>query len=206
MNNKDKIILDLCGGTGAWSKPYKDNGYTVINVTLPEYDVRYFKPHGHIPLEKDIYGILAAPPCTQFSFARTNAKKPRDLREGMEIVTACLNIIWRCQYHIEKEAQKKPPLKFWALENPNRGMLKWFLGEPVFIFNPYDFGDDYKKETALWGYFSIPKTNPIKCNKPKFDYLKTKEIHSEFYDKYDRQIRRAIIPPGFARAFYEANK
>ena len=25
--NKDKIILDLCGGTGAWSRPYKDAGY-----------------------------------------------------------------------------------------------------------------------------------------------------------------------------------
>ena len=23
-----RIILDLCGGTGAWSKPYKDAGYT----------------------------------------------------------------------------------------------------------------------------------------------------------------------------------
>ena len=24
--NKDKIILDLCGGTGAWSRPYKEAG------------------------------------------------------------------------------------------------------------------------------------------------------------------------------------
>ena len=41
---EDKIILDLCGGTGAWSKPYKDAGYKVINVTLPEFDVRTFNP------------------------------------------------------------------------------------------------------------------------------------------------------------------
>ena len=27
--NEDKIILDLCGGTGSWSKPYKENGYDV---------------------------------------------------------------------------------------------------------------------------------------------------------------------------------
>lgn len=27
MNNNNKIILDLCGGTGSWSKPYKDAGY-----------------------------------------------------------------------------------------------------------------------------------------------------------------------------------
>ena len=34
-----KIILDLCGGTGAWSKPYKDAGYDVVLITLPRYDV-----------------------------------------------------------------------------------------------------------------------------------------------------------------------
>jgi hypothetical protein len=36
---KNKIILDLCGGTGAWSKPYRDAGYTVIVVTPPDFDV-----------------------------------------------------------------------------------------------------------------------------------------------------------------------
>jgi hypothetical protein len=39
-----KIILDLCGGTGAWSKPYKDAGYDVRVITLPEYDVRTYTP------------------------------------------------------------------------------------------------------------------------------------------------------------------
>lgn len=29
MSNSDKIILDLCGGTGSWSKPYRDAGYDV---------------------------------------------------------------------------------------------------------------------------------------------------------------------------------
>ena len=35
----DKIILDLCGGTGAWSKPYKDAGYDVKLITLPKYNL-----------------------------------------------------------------------------------------------------------------------------------------------------------------------
>lgn len=30
-----KIILDLCGGTGSWSKPYRDAGYDVRVITLP---------------------------------------------------------------------------------------------------------------------------------------------------------------------------
>jgi len=38
-----KIILDLCGGTGAWSAPYKEAGYDVRVITLPEYDLREVK-------------------------------------------------------------------------------------------------------------------------------------------------------------------
>lgn len=37
--NKSKIILDLCGGTGSWSAPYRENGYDVRVITLPEYDL-----------------------------------------------------------------------------------------------------------------------------------------------------------------------
>jgi len=195
-----KIILDLCGGTGAWSKPYADTGYDVRLITLPEYDVQLYKP------PDNVYGILAAPPCPMFSFCRTNAKKPRDLKGSMEIVEACLRIIWNCQYKIKSDVQKYPPLHFWALENPERGMLKWFLGRPVLRFQPFEFGDNYKKQTALWGYFNEPKKSPIKCDKPKFDRLTTKEIHGEYYGKYNRQTRRSITPPGFAKAFFEANQ
>ena len=63
MNNKDKIILDLCGGTGSWSEPYKKAGYDVRVITLPYYDVRYYEP------PENVYGVLAAPPCTHFSLA-----------------------------------------------------------------------------------------------------------------------------------------
>jgi hypothetical protein len=198
MNNSEKIILDLCGGTGSWSKPYKDNGYDVRVVTLPERDIREFIP------PPNVYGILAAPPCTQFSFCRTNAKLKRDLQDGMGIVQACLNIIWFYQGGYESEHQKKSPLKFWALENPN-GWLKFFLGKPAFEFNPYDFGDNYKKKTHLWGWFNEPKKNPIECDMPKFDKMKSKDIHSDQYGKLTRQERRAITPQGFANAFYEAN-
>ncbi len=41
-DNSKKIILDLCGGTGAWSKPYADAGYDVRVITLPDYDITTF--------------------------------------------------------------------------------------------------------------------------------------------------------------------
>ena len=208
---KDKIILDLCGGTGAWSKPYKDNGYDVRLITLPDNDVRTYIP------PDNVYGILSAPPCTMFSLARTKANKPRNLKEGMEIVKACLNIIWSYM-EIEQDTKYKTlPLKFWAIENPN-GMLKYFMGKPAFEFNPYEFGDGYKKRTYLWGWFNEPKKNPkpIICDKAykslnpeimkKFDMLASREIAPEMFGKLTRQERRAITPAGFAKAFYEANK
>ena len=208
---RDRIILDLCGGTGAWSRPYVVAGYDVRNITLPKYDVRTYIP------PDNVYGILAAPPCTMFSLARTKAHKPRDFKEGMECVRACLNIIWSCM-EIEQETKKKTvPLKYWALENPY-GMIKYFMGKPAMIFNPYEFGDGYKKKTALWGYFNEPKKNsgkilvdsPYHSLNPekmrKFDALASRELHPEAFGKLTRQERRSITPAGFAKAFYAANK
>ena len=138
-----KIILDLCGGTGAWSRPYKEVGYDVRNITSPDYDVRTYQP------PENVYGILAAPPCTMFSLARTTAKTPRDFKKGMELVSACFEIIWKCRY--------KNKLAFWAIENP-RAILRQFLGKPTFTFYQWEFGDFGLKPTDIWGYFK----NPVK--------------------------------------------
>lgn len=198
MNNKDKIILDLCGGTGSWAKPYKDAGYDVWTVTFPENDVRGY--YGMLP--KNIYGIFAAPPCTMFSLARTTAKTKRDFAEGMEIVEACMKIIWQCR--------KRGKLAFWALENP-MGYLRQFLGKPAFTFDPSEFGEDYNKTTDLWGYFNEPKRKQAKKRFPSTD-KNTRKLPPipEDYERDETmsplQIRRSITPQGFARAFYEANK
>lgn len=206
MNNKDKIILDLCGGTGAWSKPYAKAGYDVRVITLPFYNVLKFSP------PDDVYGILAAPPCTQFSFARTNAKKQRDFKKGMTIVEACLKIIWQCRF--------KNHLSFWALENP-KGYLRQFLGKPVLEFDPFEYGDPYIKRTDLWGYFNLPKRNVVDIpddERIKFttnsQRLKSVELATLFNpngyhlagDMDKRQVRRAITPSGFAYQFFKANQ
>ena len=201
---KDKIILDLCGGTGAWSKFYREAGYTVYIITLPEWDVtKYYFTKTHlvffmadktleIPINK-IYGILAAPPCTEFSIAKGGKK--RDFKKGMNIVISCLGIIWKCRYNHK--------IKFWALENP-RGFLRQFLGKPPFTFEQWQFGDKGIKPTDLWGYYCQPKIT-IK-NKPtnlthKFPNGK---VNSVEWSKSAKA--RAITPAGFAKAFYEVNK
>lgn len=194
-----KIILDLCGGTGSWSKPYVDAGYDVRVVTLPDHDVRTYEP------PKKVWGILAAPPCPMFSHTRTVAKEPRDIKGALEIVNACLRIIQQVQYDTPT-GRKKTPLTWWALENPLHGILPQLIGRPAFTFDPWEFGDGYKKRTALWGNFTDPKKGDYKKpNVPKFDRLLTKEIHGDHYGKLTRTERRAITPAGFAKAFFEAN-
>tara|TARA_R110000744_G_scaffold11977_1_gene36027 strand:+ start:346 stop:972 length:627 start_codon:yes stop_codon:yes gene_type:complete len=208
MNASDKLILDLCGGTGSWAKPYKEAGYNVKTITIPEYDVVKWRQYQDIYepiMANEVYGILAAPPCTMFSYARTNAKAPRNFQEGMYTIQACMEIIWQSQMCFEASYTKKSRLKFWSLENTG-GFLKNFLGKPTYTFNPYDFGDNYKKKTCLWGYFNEPKKSPIDCDMPKFDRLSTKDIHGEFYGELTRTERRSITPQGFAKAFFEANK
>ena len=190
---KDRIILDLCGGTGAWSKPYADAGYDVCVVTLPDQDVRLFKP------PTGVYGVLAAPPCTMFSLARTRAKTPRDFRVGMECVIACLNIIWECRY--------QERLTFWCLENP-MGYLRQFLGRPAFTFDPFEFGDRYTKKTDLWGYFTLPTKNPIDLNQEELALCSTNNRKLPSISDLTgsgQAAKRAITPPHFAQAFFEAN-
>ena len=186
-----RVILDLCGGTGAWSRPYREAGYDVRLITLPEYDVRTYIP------PDDCYGILAAPPCTEFSRAKHFHGKGNynhNFLQGLEIVSACMRVILTA----------KP--RFWALENPIGYFVNW-LKEPRFIFDAWEFGDTYQKRTALWGEFNPPEK--IVSVKPdgivKFSMLKSRDIAPEYYGKLNRQTRRAITPDGFAEAFFRAN-
>lgn len=188
---KERIILDLCGGTGAWSKPYKDAGYDVRVITLPETDVRTYEP------PKGVYGILAAPPCTMFSLARTTAKTPRDLDAGLVAVRACMEIVWKA----------KP--KFWVMENP-KGLLRKFMGKPAFEFDASEFGEDYNKHTDLWGYFKLPKKSGeyIRYKSTDKNTRKLPSIPTDY--KIDTNmtkvaIRRSITPAGFAKAFKDSN-
>jgi len=185
---QDRIILDLCGGTGAWSRPYAEAGYDVRLITLPDQDVRLFK----IPDER-VWGILAAPPCDDFTLACTRYWKDKDAdgrtQNSLSIVDACIRIVYACN-----------PLMFWALENPAGRLFSW-LGPYQHSFNPCDYGDPWTKRTMLWGRFFKPKPNPVEPVPSKDSWINKLGGHSE-----KTKTLRAITPPGFARAFFEANQ
>lgn len=182
----ERVILDLCAGSGSWSEPYAAAGYHVVRVTLPEADVRTFKPPARV------WGILAAPPCDQFSLARNGHAKPRDLLRGMETVAACMRIV----------LQARP--RWWALENPV-GLLSRYLGTPRDVFEPCDFGDPWTKRTALWGSFAIPARGPFVeplGGGPLCVECDPERRKTTWCNRADHRARTA---PGFARAFLAAN-
>jgi hypothetical protein len=212
MNN-NKIILDLCGGTGSWSKPYKDTGYDVRVITLPDFDVRKWREYPEIVdpvMAGEVYGILAAPPCTRFSRACWQIpKKERDFAEGMECVRACMDVIWTAQ-----EASGSG-LAFWALENPD-GYLTQFMGYPRVSFQPWMFGEtDFRatKRTMFWGYFkemkktvkvrTIPYVSPY--SRPAGDGTYDKERINAGWKNANAE-QRAATSSFVAQSFYEANK
>ena len=168
---RPRLILDLCGGSGAWSRPYEAAGYSVELVEKTHLkDVKSYMP------PRNVHGILAAPPCTEFSAAKTS--KQRDYASGLECVVACLRII----------ALAKPA--WWCLENPGSGHLRRWLGIPKDVFQPCDFGDPWTKSTALWGDFAIPQRSHCRARRGM---------------PGNTSASRAITPTGFAQAFFAAN-
>lgn len=178
-----KTILDLCGGTGSWSKPYKDAGYDVRVIDLPQ-DVRLLE----LP-RMPVHGILAAPPCTYFCRMRMCRGRPTDeqFKEGLSVVDACLRLV----------AMLKPA--WWALENPSGYLHRW-LGHPTLKFQPWEFGDPWTKNTWIWGSFRPPMYRVVQ---PLQRRVGSKRADPAMVEEF---AERARTPAGFAAAFYEANQ
>lgn len=189
MNNKDKIILHLCADMGSDSLPYKEAGYDV-RLIGSKIGVENYNP------SDNVYGIIANPVCTMFSIARTTAKTPRDLREGMVLIKECLRVIWECQYRTNDIKQR---LRFWVIENPATGYLKYFLGKPAFVYKQSEYGGWLNKPTALWGDFNIPQ-RPILSNP-----IPPRRGCGNEWGKMNSE-QKSKCPYNFAKAFYEANK
>lgn len=174
------LILDLCGGTGAWSKPYRDAGYDVdvIDPTADTGDVRLLRRRAF-----RVHGILAAPPCTVFSYAR-NRYQPSDadLLAALSVVDACLRIV----------TVQRPT--WWALENP-QNKLRRYLGPARLVFRQWEYGDSGHKPTCIWGDFTAPLKYPRPRTKPST--YRTSRPNASPED--------AVTPPGFAAAFFAVN-
>lgn len=200
MNNK--VILSLFDYSGRWSRPYKENGYDVYQVDIKlGLDILELTPDD-FPFE-EVYGILAAPPCTDFagSGAQYWGAKDSDGRtdSSLALVRKTLDFV---DFYSPK---------FWVLENPV-GRLPTLLprlGKPWY-FNPNEFagylsGEDadrecYTKRTGLWGEFNKPIKKELPVS-PGGSWIMKLGGKSERTKEL-----RSMTPLGFSYAFYESNK
>jgi hypothetical protein len=204
-----KIILHLCADIGSDSWYYVNHeDYEVIKIGK-DIGVENYNP------PENVYGIIANPVCTEFSFAKyANNNGIGNHEEGMILVNHCLRII----------KQSNP--KFWVIENPATGRLKDFLGKPKLVYQPYEYGSPWTKKTALWGNFNIPDkthnwqsvekndklyTRPNR-QKPSLAFLHKSAIHEipefhKFKDLVnDDMSLRSLCSQKFAEAFFNYNR
>jgi hypothetical protein len=202
-----KIILHLCADLGSDSKYYQmDENYEVIMIG-EEIGVENYNP------PSNVHGIIANPVCTEFQTINGYGKV-NDTAKGMFLVNHCQRII----------EEAKPV--WWAMENPARGELRKIIGEPVFTYQPWEFGASWTKATALWGNFNIPakpykkwEDVPNKLDlykrpgrkKPNLAFLHKSAVDlipemqwAKDKIKCDADIR-SMCCDGFAAAFYRAN-
>lgn len=202
-----KIILHLCADIGSDTKPYQDDPEYEVILIGEKIGVENYTP------SVNVHGIIANPVCTEFSTAK-GFHKYNDIDKGMFLVRHCQRII-----------ETANP-KWWVIENPYNGRLKNELGEPNFVYQPWQFGSPYTKKTALWGKFNtptsiyknwkdVPKNNNLYIrpgrSKPSLAFMHKSSIEfmPEFewakpYIKNDADFR-SLCSQGFAKEFKKVN-
>jgi hypothetical protein len=222
-----RLIISLYDYTGEWAKPYVDAGYPVIlwdlkcegdiigNWGTLFSDIENAIEAGYYP-----YGVLAAPPCTDFAvsgakhFAKKDASIERCGHKDIADNTVDLHVMLvDCvQMLIDYVKQLTGyEFKFWVLENPV-GRLETLMPHMKqfrkLLFNPCDFGDPYTKKTILWGEFDTDlKKTPVE---PEFIIWAGKKFPKLFAGTGGKseksKAKRSTTPAGFAKAFFEANR
>lgn len=202
------ILISLFDLTGNWSRPYKENGYQVIQIDIQngidilEWDYKT------IPKER-VLGILAACPCTDFAVSGARWFKEKD-KDGR--TAASIKLVEKTKEIIEYFEPN-----FWVIENPVGRIQKLnpWIGNKKIMFHPYEFAgygyeeDRYTKKTCLWGKFEIPKKKPLfpyhTGDYGEILYPRDKNGKAIGWNTLECKNARSKTPMGFAWAFYEVN-
>ena len=141
-------LLELFCGTKSVGRAFEALGWEVVSVDLlasfePTIvaDIRTWDPSCFPP--GSFAAIHASPPCTEYSAARTTAKRPRDLEGSDALVQKTMQIM---EYF--------NPL-VWIIENPWTGMLRKrpfmeVLEPRMRVISYCKYGFNYRKHTSIW--------------------------------------------------------
>lgn len=137
-----KTILSLFDYSGAWPKPFADAGNTVFSVDIKSgTNVLAFEtPEDWVREFGSVDGIMAAPPCTDFTVSGAQYWGKKDMNGT---TAASMLLVSKTLEAVDLYYPKDPDFEgsfFWVLENPVGRLPKLFprLGKPVY-FDPCDF-------------------------------------------------------------------
>ncbi|TFH48187.1 MAG: hypothetical protein E4H01_06825, partial [Lysobacterales bacterium] len=223
LDNSTRTIISLFDRTGNWARPYAEAGYQVYafdiqnGIDITDMNVEWFNDNFNI---YDVYGIMAACPCTTFTNTSNRWKEDRYNVKSREWIAR----MWgeKAEAAVDEEGNYKYETpndyaielvqqslrvieyfrpKFWALENPQGTIEKqtdlknWRTG-----FQPSNFGHPYTKRTILWGTFNpnLPTAN--------VDPIEGSKMHGQMGGgSLETKNARSETPEGFAYAFFKAN-
>jgi site-specific DNA-cytosine methylase len=191
--NYNKTILSLFDASGEWARPWQEAGYDVHTFDIQtgedinDFSAEYLLENGYGDL--NIWGILAAPPCTDFASSGAQFWAKKDAKGQTEISNELVMQVIRTVNFLQP--------KIWAMENPVGRIAKLNNLPPAHLtFDPNYYGDPYTKKTLLWGNFE--NNLPLAPVEPTEG---SKIIKLSGKDKYSR----SLTPEGFAYAFFMAN-
>ena len=191
--NYNKTILSLFDASGEWAKPWYEAGYDVHTFDIQtgedinDFNAEYLLENGYGDL--NIWGILAAPPCTDFASSGAQFWAKKDVKGQTEISNELVMQVIRTVNFLQP--------KIWALENPVGRIAKLNNLPPAHLtFDPNFYGDPYTKKTLLWGNFenNLPMAPVEPTEGSKIQKISGKN-----------KFARSLTPEGFAYAFFMAN-
>lgn len=191
------IVISLFDYSGCWSAPYRKSGYRVLQVDKKlGFDINKWD---YRQISKGLVGgILAAPPCTDFTVSGAQYWKKKDkagsTNDSVKLVKKILEVV------------KYFNPRWWVIENPV-GRLNDLVPEleayGPWYWQPYQFGDRWTKKTGLWGVFNKPQAR-YKSLPPRYSKQGSWTQLLGGKSETTKELR-SITPPGFAQAFFEAN-
>jgi site-specific DNA-cytosine methylase len=184
-------LLDLFSGTGSVGTVAKELGFEVVSLDrdmaadikcdILDWDYKVYPP-------KYFDVLWASPPCTEYSRCKTTGV--RDIEGANEIVQRTLDII---EYF-------EP--KFWALENPQTGLLKdqWFMyGLPFKDLDYCKYGMPYRKRTRIWNNITRWEPRPL-CKKDCLSMNEEKTRHKEEAQRNGSTAERRLTGTRFKQS------
>jgi hypothetical protein len=167
-----KTLLSLFDYSGQWSAPFARNGWNVIQWDIKIDEFMDINGVGSVEealdLFEDVDGILAAPPCTEFT---VSCNQYWDMKDADGRTEAALQLVRQTLKLVDLFTPTDPDYEggfFWALENPV-GRLPRLLPEvgSPWYWDPCDF--------AGWLKISRAKERTLKTIRAKNGQKLTRE-------------------------------